>query len=513
MFDANRGDLLVGVIGAGVMGRGVAQSAAQAGFGVRLLDSDPAVVGEAREFVSKMLERGVAKGRLARGDADAALARIGIAHALADLADCQLVCECVREDLAVKQELFRALDELLPTSSVIATNTSSLSVTAIAAACRRPERVAGMHFFNPVPLMGLVEVVSGVHTAPTALMALDTVARRMGKHPVWVGDSPGFLVNHAARGYAPEALRILSEGIADVVTIDRLMRDVAGFPMGPFELLDLTGLDVSHPVMERIYHQFYQEPMYRPSVVARTRVAAGMLGRKSGSGFYAYPQGQQQLPDEPPPTARPARLWLPRPRAGEDAGALERNAALRALLVRIGADLDHGARPSGTSVVLLAPLAEDASHACARLELDPVRTLAVDTFCDMDNRRTLARTPLTDPISAEAARAALALDGTPVSVINDGPGFVVPRILALLVNVACHIAQGGIARPDDIDTAVKLGLNYPRGPLEWGDALGPRRILTLLDGMTAFYGEPRYRPSPWLRRRAVLGASLLVPDS
>ena len=512
MFDANRADLVLGVVGAGTMGRGVAQSAAEAGVAVRLLDSDAAAAGDARSFVAQMLQRAVSKGRLEAADADAALARVGIVHSLYELAGCHLVSECVVEDMTVKQELFRALDELLPASSVLASNTSSLSVTAIATACRRPERVAGMHFFNPVPLMRLVELVSGVHTAPATLLALDGVCRRMGKQPVWVGDSPGFLVNHAARGYAPEALRILSEGIADVVTIDRIMREGAGFAMGPFELLDLTGLDVSHPVMEQIYHQFYQEPMYRPSVVARTRVAAGMLGRKSGRGFYEYRDGRQQVPEEVPPSAKPARLWLPRVRADASAGAMERNAALRALLLRIGADIDAGARPAADSVCLLTPLHEDASHACARLELDPARTLAVDTFCGLDARRTLARTPLTDPACAEGARAALAVDGTPVSLINDAPGFVAPRIIALLVNIACHIAQGGIARPDDIDTAVRLGLNYPYGPLEWGDALGAGRILALLEGLAHFYGEPRYRPSPWLRRRVVLGASLLAPD-
>jgi 3-hydroxybutyryl-CoA dehydrogenase len=504
-LDASRSDLCLAVIGSGVMGRGIAQIAAQAGVRVLLHDSRPGAAEGAKGFVAQQLGRLVEKGRLKREDAARAEVNLVVADSLAALSGCHAVIEAIVENLDAKRALFAELEGFVAEDCLLASNTSSFSITALASACRRPERVGGFHFFNPVPLMKVVEVVDGLLTAPWVAEALCALARRCGHRPVRAQDTPGFIVNHAGRGYGTEALRVLGEGIASFDEIDRILRDAAGFRMGPFELLDLTGLDVSHPVMESIYHQYYEEARYRPSPVTAQRVAAGVLGRKSGKGFYRYPEGKQgELGAPAAPSARPARVWVSRAGLG---------AKLGELLAKLDATIDSGARPDPRSLCLVAPLGQDATTAALEQELDPERTLAVDCLFPMEKRRTLMTTPVTRAAMREAAHGLFASDGVPVSVIHDSPGFVAQRVIAQIVNIACDIAQQRIASPADIDAGVVLGLGYPQGPLVWGDALGASRILAILETMHAFYGDPRYRPSPWLKRRARLGVSLLTDEA
>jgi 3-hydroxybutyryl-CoA dehydrogenase len=504
-LDVSRPDLSLAVIGTGVMGRGIAQIAAQAGIRVLLHDSRPGAAREAKDAVRAQLLRLAEKGRLKAEDAARAEANLLVADSLAALAPCPIVIEAVVEELKAKRELFAALEAIVAGDCLIASNTSSLSITAIAAACKRPERVAGFHFFNPVPLMKVVEVVDGLLTAPWAGEALAALAQRLGHRPVRAKDTPGFIVNHAGRGYGTEALRILGEGVAAFHDIDRILRDCAGFRLGPFELFDLTGLDVSHPVMESIYRQYYDEPRYRPSPVTGQRVNAGLLGRKSGRGFYGHPGGKQEaIPEEPAPTARPASVWISHAELG---------AKLPELLRPLAAHIDHGARPAAQSLCLVAPLGYDATTAALEEELDPARTVAVDCLLATDKRRTLMTTPLTTSAMRAAAHGLFAGDGVPVTVIRDSPGFVSQRVIAQIVNIACDIAQQRIASPADIDAAVTLGLGYPQGPLAWGDALGPDKVLKILERLLDFYGDPRYRASPWLKRRARLGVSLLTEET
>ena len=494
------------IVGTGTMGRGIAQIAVTAGLEVRLFDSRPGAAEEARAFVTAMLGRLVEKGKMPTETAAAANSRMRVAGSLADLAPADVVVEAIVEDLEIKRALFRNLENVFA-DTVLATNTSSLSVTAIAAGCRRPERIAGFHFFNPVPLIKLVEVIGGGLTDAAVLDLLVALARRIGHQPVRAADTPGFLVNHAGRGYGTEALRILGEGIAQPVDIDRILREAAGFRMGPFELLDLTALDVSHPAMESIYEQYYHEPRYRPSPITRVRLAAGLVGKKVGRGFYAYIDGHQVVPEgAPAPASRPASVWI------GDSDAASR-VALATLVRAAKVTLEDAPRPSAAALCLVAPLGEDATAAALAQGLDPTRTLAVDTFLGLDRRRTLMTTPVTAPVLIAAAHGLLADDGTAVTIIHDSPGFVAQRVLAGIVNIACDIAQQRIATPADIDRAVTLGLGYPQGPLAWGDALGPGRVLTILETLQRLYGDPRYRPSPWLRRRAALGVSLLTPEN
>jgi 3-hydroxybutyryl-CoA dehydrogenase len=498
-FDPASPRLTLGVVGAGTMGRGIVQIAAVAGIAVRLLDAREGAAEEALGFVARMLARQADKGQLVAADAQAAIERIEVLEAAAELAPCDLVVEAIVEDLETKRRLFADLEQIVRAEAVIATNTSSLSVTAIAAACKCPERIAGYHFFNPVPLMKVVEVIPGQHTAEPVVAALQALARRIGHRPVRATDSPGFLVNHAGRGYGTEALRILAEGVAPPVTIDRILREAAGFRMGPFELYDLVGIDVSHAVMESIYRQFYDEPRFRPQPLTRRYVDAGLLGRKSGAGFYRYVDGCAQIADEAPAPRGPRRpVWIAQGAHRE---------ALRALVAKGGFEVDEGTTPSPSSVCVVMPLGGDATHAALAQQLDPGRTVAIDPLFGFEGRLTLMTTPVTERAAIDCMHAALA-SGRPVSVIRDSAGFVAQRVVAHIVNIGCDIAQQQIASPTDIDAAVRLGLGYPRGPLELGDWLGPERIVIILRALQETYGDPRYRPSPWLVRRASLGISL-----
>lgn len=496
----------LGIVGCGLMGRGIAQIAAQGGIPVVLHDSRPGAAEEARTAIGATLHTLAGKGKLTPQAADDAVARLAVAAALDDLAPCAVVVEAIVEKLEAKQGLLRELEGVVAADCILATNTSSLSVTAIAAACRLPGRVAGFHFFSPVPLMKIVEVIAGPLTDAGVAERLTALARRMGHTPVQASDTPGFIVNHAGRGYLTESLRLLGENVAPHADIDRILRDAAGFRMGPFELLDLTGLDVSQPVMESIYGQYYQEPRFRPSPIARQRLAAGLLGRKSGRGFYAYEDGRRQEPAAP---AVPARADVPVWLGEKDAAAFP---AVAALLDRLGAVRDTGITPAAGSLCLVLPVGGDATGAAVDAGLDPTRTVALDPLF-LAGRRTLMTTPLTSPAMRDAAHALLAADGVPVSVVRDSAGLVCQRVLATIVNIGADIAQQGIATPDDIDRAVTLGLGYPQGPLALGDALGAATVLRILDGLFAVYRDPRYRPSPWLRRRALLGVSLLTPDN
>ncbi|MES2105452.1 MAG: 3-hydroxyacyl-CoA dehydrogenase [Pseudomonadota bacterium] len=494
----------IGVIGAGAMGRGIAQIAAQAGMRVKLFDVQPDAAELACKAVFAQWEKLLQKGKLDEQQFRTAKQQLQVVASLNQLADCGIVIEAIVEKLEVKRALFQQLDAIVSADCILATNTSSLSVTAIAAGTARPERVAGLHFFNPVPLMKVAEVIAGLLTGPEVTRRLFEFTRQTGHMPVMTKDTPGFIVNHAGRAYGTEALRILQEGIAEFPVIDAIMREAAGFRLGPFELLDLTGLDVSHPVMESIYQQYYQEPRYRPSVITAQRLQAGILGRKTGRGFYHYQDGKQIAEAdvaETPAAAWSGWVWISH--ENPDAAA-----PVRALLERCGANIENTPEPSADSLCLVCPLGEDVSTCVARQKLDGHRTLGIDSLLDCQGHISLMSNPATDAGIAQQARALLLHSGQAVSLIQDSPGFVVQRMLACIVNIACDMAQQGICTPDDLDKAVELGLAYPFGPLAWGDKLGASRILVILQNMLAYTGDPRYRPSLWLSRRAQLGLSL-----
>jgi 3-hydroxybutyryl-CoA dehydrogenase len=495
----------VAIIGAGAMGRGIAQIAAQAGSQVWLYDTQPEAIAKARDAVFQQWDKLQEKGRLSPEAVAAHKSHLNRASSLQDLAECELVIEAIVEKIEIKKSLFTDLEKVLAPTAVLVTNTSSLSVTAIAAALQRPAQFAGYHFFNPVPLMKVVEVIAGLKTDPAVCVRLTEFAVQMGHTPVQAQDTPGFIVNHAGRGYGTEALRIVSEGVADFATIDRILRDQVGFKLGPFELFDLTALDVSHHVIEAIYHQYYEEPRYRPNVITAQRLAGGVVGKKVGEGFYKYVDGAAQLPPEPPvpvvETIPP--VWVS-PRAA-------RRMELLQILKNLGAKVETGASPSPEALTIVAPLGFDITTVAVVERLDPARTVGIDMLFEdgATKRRVLATNPATREDMRDAAHALFARDGKAVSVIRDSGGFVTQRVVATIVNIASDICQQRICSPQDLETAVTLGLAYPMGPLAMGNRLGPDSILEVLFNLQTVYGDPRYRPSPWLRRRGAIGLSLM----
>lgn len=504
-FESN--DFFLGVVGAGSMGRGITQVAAQAGIKVLLYDVQPNASNSAVDFIRGMLERQAEKGKISKEEANFSTQRIQIINSLKELAPCQIIIEAIIEDLDIKASLFQDLEKIISDQCLLATNTSSLSVTSIAAKIQSPKRFGGFHFFNPVPLMKIIEIIDGLLTDGQVGETLVQLAVKMGHTPVRAKDTPGFIVNHAGRGYVTEAFRLLEENIAEFYEIDRVLRDSVGFRMGPFELMDLTGLDVTHAVIESIYNQYYQEPHFRPSPLAQQRVTARLLGRKTGQGFYSYQDTKpENMPIPPVPDTRPESVWVSNinPEAHE---------SIVQLIRQLGGNLDMEKRPGPASLCIVAPIGIDATTAAVEEKLDPSRTVAIDPLFSLDRHRTLMITPVTAPDYRNAAHGLFASDGVPISVISDSAGFIAQRVVATIVNIGCDIAQQGIATPEDIDRSVMLGLGYPKGPLAFGDALGLDRILTILKKRLEFYGDPRYRPSPWLTRRAQLKISLLTSES
>ena len=499
----------VGIVGTGAMGRGIAQIAAQAGSTVLLFDTQNEAIAKAQAALASQWDKLVDKGRLTPDAATAQKARLKPAATLAELAGCDLVVEAIVENLDVKKKLFGELEGIVAPNAVLATNTSSLSVTAIAAGLQRPQQFAGFHFFNPVPLMKVVEVIAGLKTDPGVCQALAEYARQMGHTPVQAGDTPGFIVNHAGRGYGTEALRVVGEGVADFATIDRILKDQVGFKLGPFELMDLTALDVSHPVMESIYRQYFDEPRYRPSVITAQRLAGGVVGKKVGEGFYRYVDGAAQAAAEPPvpQVQEMPPVWVSTRAA--------RRAELLQLLKDLGARIETGQSPSPQALTLVAPLGFDVTTVAVVERLDPARTVGIDMLFDdkATKRRVLATNPATRADMRDAAHALFARDGKAVSVVRDSGGFVTQRVVATIVNIAADMCQQRVCSPQDLDTAVTLGLGYPLGPLALGDKLGPANVLEVLFNLQTVYGDPRYRPSPWLRRRGAIGLSLLHEEA
>ena len=376
----------------------------QAGSTVRLLDVQDGAAAAARGSILAQWDKMLGKGRL-----DPALrvnyeGRLLLAGSTTSLAGCDLVVEAVVERLDVKTRLFAELESIVGPATVLATNTSSLSVTALAATLAHPERFAGFHFFNPVPLMKVVEVVAGLKTDAAVCAALSAYAAQMGHRAVLAQDSPGFIVNHAGRGYGTEALRISNERVADFATVDRVLRDQAGFRLGPFELMDLTALDVSHPVMESIYHQYFEEPRYRPSVITAQRLAGGVIGRKVGEGFYRYQGGIAQIAADPPAPVVQALppVWIPQRAARRD--------ELLQLVHQLGGAIETGSSPSANALALVAPLGFDVTTVAVLEHLDAARTVGIDMLVPdaSTRRRVIATNPATRADMRDAAHALLA---------------------------------------------------------------------------------------------------------
>ena len=473
--------MIVGVAGAGTMGAGIATTARDAGLRVLLHDPDPAARDRV-EGVEWAAEPGA-------------------------LAPCDIVVEAAPEVLEVKRALFAALAEAVAPDAVLATNTSSLLVSAVAAGVPGPERVVGLHFFNPVPRMRLVELVAGAESGAEALARARALGEALGKHVIEAADGPGFLVNRCNRPFSLEPLRIVQERLATPEQVDRICRRALGFRMGPFELMDLVGVDVGYAIA-RSFHDQTAEPRWRPSPLAARMAASGRHGRKTGRGWYAYPPGRPPDPDPPAPGGGDglvviageeplaAVLLDEAAAAGWDAATPEEaEGQVPQLIVDCGATDEDPPLQGGPQLLLC-----DAAPLAAQ---DPGGTAAgfVLAAPQLDGAPAeLTRGPSTSPAAAAAAERFFATLGRGAEWVGDAPGLVSGRILAMLVNEACFALGEGVGSAADIDAGMQLGLNHPRGPLAWGDLAGPGAVLETLLALGEEYREERYRPAPALVR-------------
>jgi 3-hydroxybutyryl-CoA dehydrogenase len=490
------------------MGTGIAQIAAAAGHPVLLHDAKERAAERAVQGMAAALEKRVAQGKMSAEARSGLLGCLRACSSLAELAPAALVMEAIVESLEAKRALLRELEPLLGDGAILATNTSSISVTAIGAALRWPGRLVGMHFFNPVPVMALVEIVSGQATEPgVAETAFDTAAA-WGKSPVHARSTPGFIVNRVARPFYAEALRVLNEGGGDIATLDAVMREAGGFRMGPFELMDLIGNDVNFSVTRSVYDALYQDPRFTPSLIQEELVSAGFLGRKSGRGFYRYDEGAER------PEASSARLG-PKPGRVAVCGDLGVLGQLLPALERSGIAIRYRDVPATGRIEVdgrVSVALSDGRTATERMATESGLPLVlVDLALDYGGASRVALAVADQASPDDLARAAGLFQalGKHVSVLDDVPGLIVMRTVCMLANEAADAVAQGVCSAEAVDMAMRLAVNYPRGPLAWAESIGLGCVVQVLTHLAAGYGEDRYRVSPLLRRKVFSRKGLL----
>ncbi|HEX6232643.1 MAG TPA: 3-hydroxyacyl-CoA dehydrogenase [Jiangellaceae bacterium] len=477
----------VGIVGAGTMGAGIAQVAGVAGHQVRIHDDIPGVAAEAIDRIQRQLTRLADKGRLDARTAERAGAALTAVGSITDLAGCGLVVEAIVEDLTAKQELFTRLETVCGPDAILASNTSSLSITDIAADLESPERVAGLHFFNPAPLLPLVEVVRGEATSQAIADVLSDTAAAWGKQPVQCTSTPGFIVNRVARPYYAEAFRLLSEDVIDPPTLDAVLREAGGFRMGPCELTDLIGQDINAAVTRSVWKAFDRDPRFEPSEFQDAMVAAGRLGQKSGGGFYEGTSKPE--PATAGPCPQPDHVTVNG--GGGPLEALVQRLERSTVLVRRSRDFGPiRIRPADDVVMQLT----DGRTAAQVTAETGQTTIVIDLALDFATAQRIAiAAPVgAPPPAVEVAAGCLQAAGADVTVLADTPGLVVARTVAMLAAFGSDAVAAGVASAQDVDTAMRLGVNYPRGPVEWGEDLGWDWVVGVLDALSALDAR-RYR--------------------
>jgi len=499
-------EAIIAVVGTGAMGAGIAQIAAAAGHPVKLLDNRPGAAERAIDGIRAQFAKMAEKGKLTAEAATAAGTRLIAVGQAADLADAALVVEAIVENLEAKQKLYADLESIVAVDCIFGTNTSSISVTAIGAALKHPERLAGLHFFNPAPLMALVEIVSGLATDRAVADTLFATASAWGKTPVHAKSTPGFIVNRVARPYYAEALRLAQEGAADNATIDAVMREAGGFRMGPFELMDLIGHDVNFAVTNSVWRAFYNDQRFLPSLIQQELVDAGFYGKKSGRGFYDYREGAVRPAAQTEATQAPTgkiTVFGRSTAAKSLAGRLERSGQSFSR----APDHDGMIAEIGRASLFVT----DGRSATQRAsESGVANTVLIDLALDYDKatRLAVAAAEQCDPLAIASAIGLLQAAGFAVSRFLDVPGLAVMRTVAMLANEAADAVNQCVCSAGAADSAMCLGVNYPRGPLAWADQVGVATIRTVLANLGASYGEDRYRVSPLLQRAVFAGRNI-----
>ena len=507
---------VVAVIGSGAMGSGIAQVAAASGYTVKLFDTRAEAVAKAIADIGKVYGKLVEKGKMSAAEADAARARLHGVAGLAEVADAKLVVEAIVENLDVKRSLFADLEGIVGADAILATNTSSISVTAIAAKLRKPQRLVGMHFFNPVPLMALVEVISGLATDAAVAETVYDTSVAWGKNPVHAKSTPGFIVNRVARPYYAEGWRLLNEQAADAATIDAVMREGGGFRMGPFELMDLIGHDVNYSVTESVFRAYYCDPRFTPSVLQQEMVNAGFLGRKSGRGFYEYSEGAAApQPRSEAPQPMPEYIgysFEPGDHTSIGTAIIERLKERGVTVTKRNSAEGHRSSEApafhcnGAAIYLT-----DGRSATQRARDDKHDDMVVyDLVFDFAKspRIAIACSDQCNPRAMASAIGMFQAAGFTVTRLDDVPGLAVMRTVAMLANEAADAVHQGVCSAQAADVAMQKGVNYPRGPLAWADMVGVPHIVSVLENLAGSYGEDRYRVSPLLRRRQLSGARI-----
>jgi 3-hydroxybutyryl-CoA dehydrogenase len=485
---------IIGVVGAGTMGAGIAQVAAAAGHPVRLMDVRPGAAAAARDQIGSALNGLVSKGRMTEQQRDDLLARIMPVEQLPDLKDAVLVVEVIVEQLQAKQTLLRELESHLSRHAILASNTSSISITALANGMQHPDRLVGMHFFNPVPLMKLVEVVWGAETAASAAELVFDTAKRWGKTPVHAKSTPGFIVNRIARPFYAEALALLQEQAAAPAQLDRLMRS-AGFRMGPCELMDLIGHDINYSVTVSVFDANYGDRRYVPSLVQKALVDGGRLGRKAGKGFYEGPAPSND--DTPVQTA-------PLPIAVVGSGAMAQRLAdwLKAADATFARDGDRdwvGLRIGQTELHVTD--GRSASQLAAQRSVKQLGIMDLPLLAGADHAIGIAFTRSVAAEQRAAVIATLAACTLQAIEMRDVPGLLVARTIAMLINEGADAVYQGVCDEQGADLAMKLGTNYPAGPFEWLEQIGIDYTVGILNHLFDAYRSERYRVSPLLQQR------------
>ena len=490
----------VGVIGAGTMGAGIAQVAAQAGCIVKLFDAREGAATTAIARTGDTLNALVAKGRQTAEAVAGTISRLHAAVDLADFHDCDLVVEAIVEDLGAKQALFKSIESICGESTILGTNTSSISITAIANGLARPQNVVGMHFFNPAPLMPLVEVVSGHLTAPEAAARVEAASVEWKKTPVRCKSTPGFIANRVARPYYGEAFRALESGAADVATIDLALREAGGFKLGAFELLDLIGLDVNLMVTKSVWNAYYQDSRYRPSLTQEEMVSGGLFGRKSGRGFYKYPEGVPAAPASPEGPKPSAIQYLTESEAMEPLIERIKAAGIKVQSRKEEDPFGAGMLRVGNATVCLTD-GRTATQTAFEDELPNVVMLDLSRDFTTSKRVVLAKGEETTAAALADAVGLFRAVGFEVSAIEDVPGMIVARTIAMLANEGADAVLQGVADAVGVDTAMKLGLGHPEGPLAAADRIGITLMNAILINLQSHTGDDRYRQSLLLQRK------------